>query len=148
LPAYSRPVEEYPKLTHHLGYYDAGLVYSLFQSYNARLQADMMKRTSEYLEYVMEKLNPLGQIKSRAMFGGYGIFHEGVMFALIADDNLYFKVNESNRDDYRKAGSQPFPHGMSYWEVPYEVLEDNSELPIWAESSIAIAHDLARKKRR
>ncbi|MFC1969853.1 TfoX/Sxy family protein [Chloroflexota bacterium] len=107
-----------------------------------------MKRTSEYLEYVMEKLSPLGQIKSRAMFGGYGIFHEGVMFALIADDNLYFKVNESNRDDYQKAGSQPFPHGMSYWEVPAEVLEDNSKLPIWAESSLAIAHDLARKKRR
>lgn len=107
-----------------------------------------MKRTSEYLDYVMEKLNPLGQIKSRAMFGGYGIFHEGVMFALIADDTLYFKVNESNRDDYRRAGSQPFPHGMSYWEVPAEVLEDNSKLHEWAESSIAIAHDLARKKRR
>ena len=76
-----------------------------FQSYNANLQEDTMKSTSEYLDYVMEKLSPLGQIKSRAMFGGYGIFHEGVMFALIADDNLYFKVNESNRDDYRKAGS-------------------------------------------
>ena len=74
-----------------------------FQSYHANLQEDTMKRTSEYLDYVMEKLSPLGQIKSRAMFGGYGIFHEGVMFALIADDNLYFKVNESNRDDYRKA---------------------------------------------
>lgn len=107
-----------------------------------------MKSTSEYLDYVMEKLSPLGQIKSRAMFGGYGIFHEGVMFALIADDNLYFKVNESNRDDYRKAGSQPFPHGISYWEVPAEVLEDDSELHEWAKSSLAIAHDLARKKRR
>jgi DNA transformation protein len=107
-----------------------------------------MKRTREYLDYVMEKLNPLGQIKSRAMFGGYGIFHEGVMFALIADDTLYFKVNESNRDDYRWAGSQPFPHGVSYWEVPAEVLEDDGKLHEWAESSIAIAHDLARKKRR
>jgi DNA transformation protein len=119
-----------------------------FQSYNANLQEDAMKRTSEYLEYVMEKLNPLGQIKSRAMFGGYGIFHEGVMFALIADDNLYFKVNESNRDDYRKAGSRPFPHGMSYWEVPAEILEDDNKLHEWAESSMAIAQDLARKKRR
>jgi len=107
-----------------------------------------MKSTSGYLDYVMEKLSPLGQIKSRAMFGGYGIFHEGVMFALIADDNLYFKVNESNRDDYRKAGSQPFPHGMSYWEVPAEVLEDDGKLYEWAKSSIAIAHDLASKKRR
>jgi DNA transformation protein len=70
------------------------------------------------------------------------------MFALIADDNLYFKVDESDRDDYRKAGSQPFPHGMSYWEGPAKVLEDNSKLAEWAESSIAIAYDLGRKKGR
>ena len=59
-----------------------------------------MKASSEYLQFIMQKLDPLGNVMSWAMFGGYGIFHEGVMFALIADDALYFKVNESNRVMY------------------------------------------------
>ncbi len=82
------------------------------------------------------------------MFGGYGIFHEGVMFALISNDTLYFKVNESNRDAYERAGSKPFPHGISYWEVPSEVLEDTTKLHEWANISIAIAQAADRKKRR
>ena len=79
------------------------------------------------------------------MFGGYGIFHEGLMFALKADDILYFKVDDSNRDMYEKAGSNKFPHGISYWEVPAEVFEDVDKLHKWANISIAIAQ--AKKKR-
>jgi len=82
------------------------------------------------------------------MFGGYGIFHEGLMFAVIADDTLYFKVDESNRDIYEKAGSQPFPHGISYWEVPADVLEDKNRLGEWAGLSMDIAIKKAEKKRR
>ena len=73
-----------------------------------------MKASPEYLEFVMEKLAPLGDITSRAMFGGYGIFHQGLMFALISEDTLYFKVNDSNREMYQKARSRLFPHGISY----------------------------------
>lgn len=81
------------------------------------------------------------------MFGGYGIFHEGLMFALIADDTLYFKVDESNRDMYEKTKSNPFPHGISYWEVPVEIMEDKDRLGEWARISIDIAHRKASKKR-
>ena len=80
------------------------------------------------------------------MFGGYGIFHEGLMFALISEDNLYFKVNESNLYIYEKAQSQPFPHGISYWEVPSDVLEDNIRLHELARISIEIAQEAARTK--
>lgn len=107
-----------------------------------------MKANSEYLNFVLEKLSPLGEIKSRAMFGGYGIFHEGLMFALISEDTVYFKVNETNRNMYEKAQSKPFPHGISYWEVPSDVLEENTELQKWANISIAIAQEAARKKGR
>ena len=106
-----------------------------------------MKASPEYLNFVMEKLSPIGGIKSRAMFGGYGIFHEGLMFALISEDTLYFKVNESNRDVYERAQSKPFPHGISYWEVPTDVLEEDSRLHEWANISIKIAQETARKKR-
>lgn len=107
-----------------------------------------MKVSPEFLNFVMEKLLPIGDIRSRAMFGGYGIFNEGLMFSLIAEDTLYFKVNDSNQDIYEKAGSKPFPHGISYWEVPTYVLEDNAKLHEWANISIAIAHEAAKKKQR
>ena len=107
-----------------------------------------MKVSPEYLNFVMEKLSPIGDIKSRAMFGSYGIFHQGLMFALISEDTLYFKVNEPNRDMYERAQSQPFPHGISYWEVPTDVLEDNTKLHEWANISIDIAQEVAKKKRK
>ena len=107
-----------------------------------------MNVSPEYLNFVMEKMSPVGDIKSRAMFGGYGIFHEGLMFALISEDILYFKVNESNRDMYQKAHSKPFPHGISYWEVPTDVLEENARLHEWAKISMEIAREAAKKKRK
>ena len=105
-----------------------------------------MKVSSEYLQFIMQKLEPLGYVTSRAMFGGYGIFHEGVIFALIAGNTLYFKVNNSNRAMYELAGSKPFPHGISYWEAPAELLEEDNRLYEWANISIEIAHQLSLKK--
>ncbi len=106
-----------------------------------------MKVSNEYLQYIMQKLEPLGQVKSRAMFGGYGVFHEGMMFALIADDTLYFKVDDSNRVQYEQAGSTQFKP-MPYYEVPAEVLEDTNSLHEWAHFPIGIAHSTAAKKKR
>ena len=82
------------------------------------------------------------------MFGGYGIFHEGLMFALIADDTLYFKVDESNRSMYEEVESRPFPQGISYREVPPDVLEDKDRLIEWAKISMDIALKKAENKRR
>ena len=107
-----------------------------------------MKASPEYLNFIIDKLSPIGGIRSRAMFGGYGIFYEGSMFALIAEDTLYFKVNESNRAMYKKAQSKPFPHGISYWEVPAEVIEEDSELLDWANLSIGIARSVPKRKRK
>ena len=105
-----------------------------------------MKVSPEYLNFIMEKLSPIGDVRSRAMFGGYGIFYEDSMFAIIAEDNLYFKVNESNRARYQKAQSKPFPHGISYWEVPADVIEEDSKLLEWANLSIDIARSIPKKR--
>ena len=107
-----------------------------------------MNASPEYLNFVLEQLSPVGDVKGRAMFGGYGIFHEGLMFALISEDVLYFKVNETNREIYESAHSKPFPQGISYWEVPTDVLEENTKLHEWANISIEIAQEAARKKRK
>jgi DNA transformation protein len=107
----------------------------------------LMTADTSYLNHVIELLEPIGDIKSRAMFGGYGIFHEGDMFALISGSTLYFKVNESNRAAYENADSKPF-RPMPYYEVPAEIMEDTASLYEWARTSIAIGHATAKKKRR
>jgi len=81
------------------------------------------------------------------MFGGYGIFHEGDMFALIAYSRLYFKVNDSNRPQYEQAKCEQFQN-MPYYEVPASMLDDMNSLHDWARDSIAIAHASPSKKKR
>ena len=107
-----------------------------------------MKASPEYLDFIMDRLSSIGGIRSRAMFGGYGIFCGDSMFALIAEDTLYFKVNESNQAIYKKAQSKPFPHGISYWEVPAEVIEEDSKLLDWANLSMDIARSAPKKRRK
>jgi DNA transformation protein len=81
------------------------------------------------------------------MFEGYGIFHEGAMFALIAYSRLYFKVNDSNRQQYEQTQCEQFQN-MPYYEVPASILDDMFSLHSWAQDSITIAHATPSKKRR
>ena len=72
----------------------------------------------QYLEHVMELLESTGDVTSRSMFGGYGIFEAGDMFALITrDERLHFKVDDSNLADYETAESEKYGR-MPYYEVP------------------------------
>ena len=105
-----------------------------------------MAADKDFLNHVMYLLDPLDGISNRAMFGGFGIFHEGDMFALITNSGLHFKVNETNLAAYQEAGSKQFKP-MPYYEVPVDVLEDRTMLLEWAEVSIAIGHATAKKKR-
>ncbi len=74
-----------------------------------------------------------------------GIYAGELFFALIADDTLYFKVDESNRADFEARRMGPFrPYGdsgeaMGYYQVPDELLEDPEALRPWVEKAIAVA---------
>ena len=89
------------------------------------------------------------RLRARSMFGGVGIYAGDLFFALIADDTLYFKVDDSNRADFEARDMGPFrPYGdggevMQYYAVPEDLLEDPEALRPWAERAIAVA---ARKK--
>lgn len=96
----------------------------------------------------MEKLAPLGSVTGRGMFGGYGIFFDGKMFALIANDTLYFKAGDANRQRYSDAGSAQFMDRMPYFEVPVDVLEDDDALREWANESIEVALQSPTPSRR
>lgn len=87
------------------------------------------------------------------MFGGVGIYSGELFFALIDDDILYFKVDDSNRPDFEARGMGPFrPYGpggevMQYYQVPEEVLEDFEALRAWADKALAVARDKKSPKR-
>jgi DNA transformation protein len=115
-----------------------------------------MAVTDDYLEYVLDQLRAVGPATSRRMFGGVGLYRQGLFFGLIADNVLYFKVDDANRADFEAAGSaafQPFgseSYAMSYYEVPIEVLEDVDRLREWSEKALAAAKrgKSAKRKRR
>jgi DNA transformation protein len=79
------------------------------------------------------------------MFGGVGIYAAELFFALLADDTLYFKVDDVTRPHFRNRDMPPFrPYGdagevMQYYEVPADVLEDPEELAAWVDAAIAVA---------
>ena len=88
------------------------------------------------------------------MFGGVGIYAGELFFALIAEDTLYFKVDDSNRPDFEARGMGPFlPFGderdkMQYYEVPADLLEEPEALRPWVEKSLVVAANKAKQKRK
>ena len=104
-----------------------------------------MSVSQEFQDYVTDQLSTVGSILTKRMFGGVGLYADGIFFALIANDTLYQKVDDTNRQDYESAGMdafRPYPdktRSMQYFEVPVEVLEDQQELNDWARKSIAVA---------
>jgi len=113
-----------------------------------------MSVSADYLAYVIDQLAPFAKVISRRMFGGAGLYADGLFFALIAEEELYFKVDDSNREDYVARGYRPFrpfpdkPEmpSMNYYQVPAEVLEDPDELKQWARKALAVAAAAAAAK--
>jgi DNA transformation protein len=105
-----------------------------------------MAVNDDYLQYVLEQLAGLGRVITRRMFGGVGLYHGERIFAFIARDTLYFKVDDSNRGDYEARGADrfcPYPgkpeSSMTYYEVPADTLEDADQCVVWARKSAAVA---------
>ena len=103
-----------------------------------------MSVSEEYIEYVLDQLSHWRNVSARKMFGGVGLFSDGRMFGLIADDVVYLKVDDSNREQFNEAGSSRFkpypdkPTNMSYFEVPTDILEEPERFEKWSEESLTI----------
>jgi len=102
-----------------------------------------------YVDELLERMEPLGALRARRMFGGWGIYCGGVFFALVADGVLYFKVDEHNLAHYERAGMARFTpfegrggSSLGYYEVPLEVLERPAPLVEWARKAL----DAARRR--
>jgi DNA transformation protein len=95
--------------------------------------------------FVLEQLGRATPVRSRSMFGGVGIYAGDIFFAVLDDDVLYFKVDDTNRPDFVARGMGPFTPGgdpasaMQYYAVPPEVLEDPDTLAEWVRRAVAVA---------
>ena len=108
---------------------------------------------NKFATEVVALLAELGEVRSRAMFGGYGLYCGATFFGLIAYERLFFKVSDDTRGEYIARGTEPFspsPGKMmkSYYEVPREVFENDEELVRWARRAIEVADVSTRKQSR
>lgn len=107
---------------------------------------EMDKKSNEFLEYIMELLEPSGGITSCRMFGGHAIRKNGLAIAIIFQDEIYFKTDSSTQPDYASMDSHPFTYEkqgktitISNWKVPIEILEDHEQLMVWTEKAYQVA---------
>jgi DNA transformation protein and related proteins len=107
-----------------------------------------------YLEFVMGELAPLGQITSRYMFGGWCLYCDGTVFALVADGALYLKGDSQNIPKFEARGLkpfQPFPDQdliMKYFQAPPEIFEHPEAMKEWCGEAIAAGRRVPAKKKR
>ena len=107
----------------------------------------------EYVAHIVDLLQFIGPVESRSMFGGFGMFLEGLMFGLVAGNELYLKVDTQNLQDYEDLGLQAFSFEkngrqikMSYYQAPEEAMEDAELLSDWASNAYDAAMRAAAKK--
>jgi DNA transformation protein len=108
----------------------------------------------EFESFLCDELAPLGFVTMRHMFGKTGVFCEGVMFGMVTEDVLYFRVDNHNQETFKEAESSPplsyVKQGrtidLSFWRAPDRLFEEHEELIAWARAALAAAHRVAAKR--
>ena len=106
----------------------------------------MVATRNEFVDYVVELMSGWAVVSARKMFGGYGLYREEVMFALIVEDELFFKSDANNVTEFERAGCRPFVYQsqtrsiqMSYWSAPAASLDSSVEMGEWCQSAYGAA---------
>ena len=115
-----------------------------------------MVASDSFAEFLREQLAPLGRLTLRRMFGKTGVFCDGLMFAMVTDDTLYFRVDEHNRAVFGEAASVPplsykkkgSSIDLSFWRAPERLFDEPHELVTWARAAQAAARRVAAKRER
>ena len=112
-----------------------------------------MPARNSYVEFLLEQFAPLGEISSRAMFGGHCLYCDGVVFALVANNALFLKADDTNREAFTARGSKAFrpfedqDASMSYYEAPPEIFEDSDAMREWCGGSVEAGRRAQAKKK-
>jgi DNA transformation protein len=116
-----------------------------------------MSEAQALATHIVDLLDPFGPCEARRMFGGYGIFHQGLMFGLIAAGNFYLKADIETRDLFSSEGCEPFSYykkekqfRLSYYLAPESFFEDPDASLRWARLAFdaALRNPNKSKKRR
>src|SRR5688572_12687534 len=113
-----------------------------------------MSADAALIEHLTDVLRPLGGVASRRMFGGAGVFRDGLMFGLISDEVLYLKADAETVADFEAEGLGPFTYGTkngdriltSYWRAPERLLDDDDEMRAWCRRAAEVATRASSKK--
>lgn len=105
-----------------------------------------MSRRSEFVQFVIEQMSFIEGLRVQAMFGGYGVYQDDFIFALIVDDRLYFKSDPIIRGEFEAKGLSPFTYiargksvTMQYFETPPEVFEEPEAMRDCVQKALRVA---------
>ena len=107
-----------------------------------------------FVELCVELLQPLGPVRVRRMFGGHGIYMDGLFMALVIQNQLYLKTDDVSRERFLAAGCEPFSYStkngelqvISYYQPPEEALESPPLMLPWARLALEAALRAANAK--
>jgi DNA transformation protein len=114
-----------------------------------------MTASPGFAEFIRDALGPIGRLTLRRMFGATGVFCDGLMFAMIADDTIYFRVDDGNRQAFEAAAHDPplsYEKGgkridLAFWRAPDRLLDDPEALLAWGRLALAAAGRVAAGRR-
>jgi DNA transformation protein len=115
-----------------------------------------MAARDSFIDFLRDQIAPLGPIAPRRMFGATGLFCEGVMFGVVAEDALYLRVDDHNRAAFKEAEDLPplsyekqgRTIDLSFWRAPDRLFDEPDELVVWARAALAAAHRVAGSRAR
>lgn len=114
-----------------------------------------MNAQAEFVRHCLELMSGLDGVYAKRMFGGQGVFREGLMFALVANAELYLKVDDGNRDSFTSLDLEAFTVNhrghtihMSYYLCPEEAFQDEDSMTKWGTSAweAAVRQDDAKPR--
>ena len=115
-----------------------------------------MVASDGFAEFLSEQLAPLGHIAFRHMFGKTGVFCDALMFGMVTENTLYFRVDDDNRAVFKEAEAYPpltyskkgSTIALSFWRAPERLFDEPDELIAWARAALAAAGRVAAKRER
>jgi DNA transformation protein and related proteins len=113
-----------------------------------------MVASDSFAEFLREQFAPIGRVTMRRMFGKTGVFCDGLMFGMVTDDTLYFRVDDHNRAAFKEAESFPPLNyqkkgrtiDLAFWRAPERLWDEPDELVTWARTALAAARRVAAKR--
>jgi len=115
----------------------------------------IINKEKEFVAYVVDLLQSIGPVEAKRMFGGHGIFLDGLMFGLIADSVLYLKADKESQDEFTAKGLEAFSYNkkgkamkMSYYQAPEEALENLDDMNVWGNKAYSAALRAASAKQK